>query len=1128
MHFTHERLIGRKWFHVSMLIGMICTNVLIMSSTVSGQPVQAASAEEFLESIGINTHFGGAYNYAYGHPGMPEMVHEIGFRHVRDNNTTISGSEILSNLYNDYGIQTNVVIDTNSETQLDSYPSMMSNPWASTIEGLNEPDGWYKTFHGMQDLASHDQVYLATRRHQAELYDLIKGDSGSASKPVLLPAMGYSKYVTTLGQIPFDFLSFHRYPQGDYPDALSFTGVEIPLLDTLPNSSGKPVFLTETGYHTALSHVSEHHPVPESIQAKYLPRLLAKAFKEGVSRTYLYELADEGYDQKEKEDYFGLVAFQPSYANPLVLKPAGQAIKRLLHHLDDSVSPDFTPQMFDFTLDAGSANLSKLKYLVLQENDGQGTFNILIWQEVRSYNTGSKEIIYNPPISDLYMRFNTLTKSVQVYNLNSDTPILTRADSNRVFHVHFDVQDEIYLVKVTPSSSYYVPGDAYVDIFADDSQATENSSDVATIRLVRHFNLGSTLRAYLAFQGKAVNGTDFQALNTYVDFPIGVDTVTFNITPTNDSLVESDEQVVVIHQASPGIYRGFHNSATVTIKDDECFADVIVSDISWDKTYPQPGDPITFYVTIKNQGTIPTNNVGNFKFHPDFQGGTWTIRPIPAGIPAGGTYLTTISYNWPAHGGQTVFEAWLSGFNETNTSNNYLSKLFVTPYATLYDDFENGISTTHWNGWTVTGNWQGITYSSGGTTAKTMTYKGSYSWGTDRVEAVLPVTFATSFAMEFDYDWEWGGGATYGDQGLFLGLQLLDDSNNGYLIRIAQGAGINGSYADHASQLIVVNNGAYDANNPLLYGTGYNQAGFKPYGALPRLKKVRVEYDQVAKRISIYGDTNQDDQLELFLQTNTELTYDHFTKIRFLPFSTNTCAPLVDNVRVMLLNPLDDMHDDFTDNMVDTTPVNWTPTGNWKVFLRDGNMVLEDYKIWDSNPVSRQLVANHHASWEIAFDFDWAWGGVAGGVSYGFSNRLGYVDLLDENDSGYRLKIRQGNSNNTAYDNQIMRLYRMDLGVETFLGQSAGYNMPGWKTRSLTGPDLKRVKLMHDPSSQQLTVCADLDHNGVMEVLLQVVDPYTAFTQLDRLQFMGIGYGGSQDRFTVDNVRINQLHTSTD
>ena len=104
----------------------------------------------------------------------------------------------------------------------------------------------------------------------------------------------------------------------------------------------------------------------------------------------------------------------------------------------------------------------------------------------------------------------------------------------------------------------------------------------------------------------------------------------------------------------------------------------------------------------------------------------------------------------------------------------------------------------------------------------------------------------------------------------------------------------------------------------------------------------------------------------------------------------------------------------------------------------------------------------------------------------------------------------------------------MDLGVETFLGQSAGYNMPGWKTRSLTGPDLKRVKLMHDPSSQQLTVCADLDHNGVMEVLLQVVDPYTAFTQLDRLQFMGIGYGGSQDRFTVDNVRINQLHTSTD
>ena len=157
-------------------------------------------------------------------------------------------------------------------------------------------------------------------------------------------------------------------------------------------------------------------------------------------------------------------------------------------------------------------------------------------------------------------------------------------------------------------------------------------------------------------------------------------------------------------------------------------------------------------------------------------------------------------------------------------------------------------------------------------------------------------------------------------------------------------------------------------------------------------------------------------------------------------------------------------------------------------------------------------------------DYDWKWGGAYGG-GYGAFHMYGYLDVLDDNGSGYRLLIRQGDGNNANDTNAVIQLYRRDNWVVTdLLGSSAGYNEAGWASRGLSGPNLKRVTYAYDPATQMFTVSADLNGDGKLEQLMSVSD--TALVNLN-LTKVYIGAEGFQaaERFTLDNVSITQMHT---
>ena len=96
--------------------------------------------------------------------------------------------------------------------------------------------------------------------------------------------------------------------------------------------------------------------------------------------------------------------------------------------------------------------------------------------------------------------------------------------------------------------------------------------------------------------------------------------------------------------------------------------------------------------------------------------------------------------------------------------------------------------------------------------------------------------------------------------------------------------------------------------------------------------------------------------------------------------------------------------------------------------------------------------------------------------------------------------------------------------MTTLLGTSAGYNEPGWQSRGLSGPDLKRIVYAYEPSNETFSVYADPDRNGELDLMMQVADIGSAQLDLDRVYIGAEGFTATE-RFTLDNVRIDQLHT---
>ena len=180
------------------------------------------------------------------------------------------------------------------------------------------------------------------------------------------------------------------------------------------DAPGLPEVITETGYETNVSDT--YSGVDQTVQAKFTLDELMDAFKDGVPKTYLYELFDEG------GQYFGL--FTADGAPKLV----ATAIHNLTTILADPGSTSaFTPGSLTYAV----ANLPIAGNQLLLEKSN-GNFDLVLWAEAQIWNatTGSEVVA---PTQTSTVEFGQTQKVVLVFDpLTGTAPIAAYLNTQSV------------------------------------------------------------------------------------------------------------------------------------------------------------------------------------------------------------------------------------------------------------------------------------------------------------------------------------------------------------------------------------------------------------------------------------------------------------------------------------------------------------------------------------------------------------------------------------------------------------------------------------------------------------------------------------------------------------------------
>lgn len=406
------------------------------SATPPPEPMlvlSARSADDFVNSIGVNIHLGywdTPYGGGYESIIKPRLL-ELGVRHARDAGTVVSDDAWMRSVYGRMqelaaaGIRFDLIMQpaqgVTDFTALPAWNRLMGfvGNAAESFEGLNE-----------HDLSGRPGWVSETRAFQFALFAAARADSRTASLPVLGPSMGHAVNAALLGTLgsAMDVGNMHPYPGG----ALPLANLGDALQRLAPVDGNHPVMVTETGYHTATLSTSDHPAVPEAAMARYIPRLVLDNFAAGIARSYLYELIDEGTNLAEQEQNFGLLHHDGSP------KPAFTALRNLIALLADPGGSGAAGSV----LVSMSGDTLGVTHLALVKRDGRQY--LVLWQEASSYNLIT-HTLESVPVKNVTLRF-AAPVGLRVFDpLMSSSPL----SSQRVTSQSVAVPDSPIVIEIT-------------------------------------------------------------------------------------------------------------------------------------------------------------------------------------------------------------------------------------------------------------------------------------------------------------------------------------------------------------------------------------------------------------------------------------------------------------------------------------------------------------------------------------------------------------------------------------------------------------------------------------------------------------------------------------------------------
>jgi hypothetical protein len=407
---------------------------VIVQST-SGE--QAASADSFVDSIGVATHL--SYDntpYFTAWPQVLRALQTLGVRHIRDgyydwpsSSPFVTEHQALAAV----GIHCTYVIPLSPATDADSIEQF--SPLVRDMEALESPNECDVpgNCNGNGPSGVANAVNFLPTIHAA---------ATKLKIPILGPSFVEPYSYAAAGNISSEITdnNLHMYFGGRNPGSTGWGGVDPEgnsygsfaywLDQAATDAPGLPVEITESGY-IAYPTTTTPYTLPESVEASYTPRTLLLAFQHGIKRTFLYELLDE--------------VSSPGYGilrSDLTSKPAYSAVENLISSLSDKGS-SFSPGKLSYSIEGGGASLN---HLLLQKQDG--SFWLVMWLEVSSFDPATltpegvtpEQIMltvegYHP--SEV-LRWDTLGKTTSEHT------------NTQASQLSLSITDQISIVKVDP------------------------------------------------------------------------------------------------------------------------------------------------------------------------------------------------------------------------------------------------------------------------------------------------------------------------------------------------------------------------------------------------------------------------------------------------------------------------------------------------------------------------------------------------------------------------------------------------------------------------------------------------------------------------------------------------------
>jgi hypothetical protein len=322
----------------------------------------ATSADAFVDGVGVNVHLHYMDTSYANFSAVENALKELGVRHIRDQIADGSWPDYLQRL-NTLGREGIKAILTANVKESDETVVGYAKQARDSIEGYEGPNEY--------DLGNHPDWAGTLNTFFARMCRAIKADPLASKYPMIAPPVVKSQSFAMVAATRecADYGNLHNYWGGHNPETRgwgdnAYGSYEWNFSNASRAWGSKPIISTETGYFNDLA---KDGGVPESVSAKYMPRVLFEQQRHGIKRTYIYEMVDLGSKEKFHDATFGLV--HADYSK----KPAFRMVQGVLHVLSDP-GPAFQAGSLEFTLGGSTENL---KHFLMQKRNG--TFYLALW-----------------------------------------------------------------------------------------------------------------------------------------------------------------------------------------------------------------------------------------------------------------------------------------------------------------------------------------------------------------------------------------------------------------------------------------------------------------------------------------------------------------------------------------------------------------------------------------------------------------------------------------------------------------------------------------------------------------------------------------------------------------------------